>query len=616
MKTFFAALISKSVAPENSKLIKKLLRDLKKSLKIPNSNLRFKEHNTFIFLAAENPLRKPLDQEEIEKIETKMRNHLKQYYHEYESNLQKHLKTKQELKETAQIVKEFLEEIDPKLPEVFISRLRKAISELPKKLYELQKQSIIALWDLTEEQKVRVLLSGWTHPVLNISEVAEPLNLEAQVDKSALFNFFWIFIQPTMVRLREMNRVLERLKLGLQGTHYKSDNPSVQAKLEMFFRILSAKLSALQNVDKTISSIFELFNEPRLLIGENGLIRTSESLKTSLRQMSWKINEGQSLLIEVRDKIEECQKRLQEYLDETENGVKTVKSMDEFRLSLLTMAELSSDLFVEAELLKMWMDFFGADLPYFTYQTRPFGDQTLQDTKLAEDYIISVRGLAKNYNLGRTTVYALRGVDLEVREGEFLAIIGNSGAGKTTLLNCMAGLDEPDYGVVLFKGKNLHDMDDSEKSKTRLIDMGFIFQSYALLPHYNTRENVALPADLSGFSRDLKTRVEELLEGVGIDKQAKQYPAQLSGGQMQRVAIARALTNRPKVLFADEPTGDLDSETGKQVMDLIKKFHEETETTIIVITHEQSVADYAERQIKMEDGIIIQSKHNARKTRI
>jgi putative ABC transport system ATP-binding protein len=113
-----------------------------------------------------------------------------------------------------------------------------------------------------------------------------------------------------------------------------------------------------------------------------------------------------------------------------------------------------------------------------------------------------------------------------------------------------------------------------------------------------------LPADIAGFSKDLKNRIEELLEGVGINKQAKQYPAQLSGGQLQRVAIARALTNRPKVLFADEPTGDLDSQTGKQVMQLIKRFHEETKTTIIIITHEQEIANYAQKQIKIEDGLI------------
>jgi len=604
MKTYFAALINKASTSDNSKLTKKLQNDLKKLLKTSSSSLSFKEHNAFIFLAANNPLKNPLDQKIIERTETRISHHLEEYYLNHKSNLRKYLETKQELRETAQIVREFLEEIDPKLPEVFNSRLRKATSELPEKHYELQKQSLVALWDLNEEQKVRFLLSGWTSPVFDISEVQEPLNLEALVDKLALLNFFWIFIQPTVVRLREMNSVLERLELGLQGTHYRSDKPKIQAKLEMFFRILSAKLSALQNVDKTISSILELFSEPQLLSSQNGLVRTSDKLKTSLRQMSWKINEGKSLLFEVQDKLEECQKRLQGYLDESENGVRMVQSMDEFRLSLRPMAELSSDLFVEAESLKMWLDFFGTDLPYFTYQTRLFSDQTLQNMETSEEYIISVRGLAKNYNLGRTRVYALRGVDLDIKEGEFVAIVGNSGAGKTTLLNCMAGLDEPDYGIVLFKGKNLHRLDDKEKSKTRLIDMGFIFQSYALLPHYNTRENVALPADLAGLSGNLKNRIEELLEGVGISKQATQYPAQLSGGQMQRVAIARALTNRPKVLFADEPTGDLDSETGKQVMELIKKFHEETKTTVIIITHEQSVADYAERQIIMEDGKI------------
>jgi putative ABC transport system ATP-binding protein len=320
--------------------------------------------------------------------------------------------------------------------------------------------------------------------------------------------------------------------------------------------------------------------------------------------MSWKINQGKNLLIEVQDKLEECQIKLKDYLDETKNGVKTTQSMDEFKLALLTMTELSSDLFVEAELLKLWLDFFGSDLPFFTFQSSLFSPQTPQAFETSAEHIISVRGLVKNYSLGQTTVYALRGVDLDIKDGEFVAIVGNSGAGKTTLLNCMAGLDEPDYGIVFFKGKDLHHSSDSEKSRARLLEMGFIFQSYALIPHFDTRENVALPADLAGFSKDFKSRIEELLEGVGISKQAKQYPAQLSGGQLQRVAIARALTNRPKILFADEPTGDLDSKTGKQVMELIKKFHEETKTTIIIITHEQDIAGYAQKQIKIEDGLI------------
>lgn len=270
------------------------------------------------------------------------------------------------------------------------------------------------------------------------------------------------------------------------------------------------------------------------------------------------------------------------------------------------MAELSTDLFVSAESMKMWSDFFSADIPYFGFNKRILDTENVDIAGVADDTIIAVRGLSKNYNLGRTTVYALRGVNLDVKEGEFVAIVGNSGAGKTTLLNCMAGLDNPDYGLVLFRGENLHTMDDSAKSKARLLEMGFIFQSYALLPHFNTRENVALPAEIAGLSSKLKKHVENLLKGVGIKNQAKQFPATLSGGQMQRVAIARALTNHPAVIFADEPTGDLDSGTGKQVMNLLKKFHEETKTTIIVITHEQDVADYAQRQIVLEDGIIVQ----------
>ncbi len=603
MKTYFSALINKSTASENSKLFKKLLNDLK-ILKMPSSSLHIKEHNTFVFLTAENSLKKPLDQEIMEDTEANFALHLKEYYSNYRVNLQKRLGTNQELKETAQIVKEFLKEINPELPNIFNSKLRKSISEVPRNQYDLQNQSIVAFWDLTEDQKMRFLLSGWDTSIFEVSEAQDFLDSEMIVDKLTLFNFFWIFLQPTITRLREMNSVLEQLSYSLQGVHCKRDDPDSQTKFEMFLRIISAKLSALQNVDKTISAIFGLFNSPQISSVRNQLTDISEKLKASIRQMSWKMSEGKSLLSEVQDKIEKCQMKLQVLLDEGKSEDKIVLPAEEFVATLSSLAESSSDLFIQAELLKMWLDFFGTDLPYYTYQSKLFSDQIAQNIEAPERTIIAVRGLAKNYNIGQTRVYALRGVDLNVKEGEFLAIVGNSGAGKTTLLNCMAGLDKPDYGVVLFRGKNLHKMDDKEKSKTRLIDMGFIFQSYALLPHYNARENVTLPADLAGLSKELKDRIEELLNGVGINKQAKQYPAQLSGGQMQRVAIARALTNRPRVLFADEPTGDLDSETGKQVMELIKKFHEETKTTIIVITHEQSVADYAERQIILEDGII------------
>ena len=296
---------------------------------------------------------------------------------------------------------------------------------------------------------------------------------------------------------------------------------------------------------------------------EPTFIESNSECHKVVEEVSQKIDEGRSLVSEVQEKLEECLLDLKDYLDETKNGIKTINSKDEFKLALLNMAELSSDLFIEAELSKLWIDFFSADIPFFAFQSTLFNIKTPQLSEASAESIISVRALVKNYTLGQTTVYAVRGVDLDIKDGEFVAIVGNSGAGKTTLLNCMAGLDDPDYGVVFFKGKDLHSLDDKEKSRARLLDMGFIFQNYALMPHFNARENVALPADIAGFSKDLKNRIEELLEGVGISKQAKQYPAQLSGGQLQRVAIARALTNRPKVLFADEPTGDLDSQNWK-----------------------------------------------------
>ena len=593
MKAYYSALIDKSTLPENAKLSKKLASILKRDLKTRKSKIQRKEFNTFIFLSAEKQFQKTLDTKTLEETQKKMRKQLEKYYLKNRSRLEKKLKNSQELKETSQIVGAFLREIDPKVQKVFNIELKKHLSELPTKFYEIQSNSFTAIWDLTEENTVLLYLSACPDQSFKLPQIQPQTDLEAMVDKIEILK-----------RLEDMNGVLERLKCGLEGTHFKSSENETQNKLEMFLRILSAKLSALQNLDKAILSIFKLFNQVDDYFSQTNVIEPNSPCHRVFEEVTQKIDKGKVLVTEVQEKLEMCLIDLKDYLDETKNGVKTITSKEEFKLSLLNTAELSSDLFIEAELSKLWIDFFSSDIPFFAFQSTLFNIKTPQLSDASAESIISVRGLVKNYTLGQTTVYALRGVDIDVKEGEFVAIIGNSGAGKTTLLNCMAGLDDPDYGIVFFKGKDLHSLDDKAKSKARLLDMGFIFQNYALLPHFNARENVALPADIAGFSKDLRARIDELLKGVSIDKQAKQYPAQLSGGQLQRVAIARALTNRPKILFADEPTGDLDSQTGKQVMELIKKFHEETKTSIIIITHEQEIANYAQRQIKIEDGLI------------
>ena len=220
--------------------------------------------------------------------------------------------------------------------------------------------------------------------------------------------------------------------------------------------------------------------------------------------------------------------------------------------------------------------------------------------------IIEMQQVKKEYPLGKTKVHALRGVDLTIEEGEFLSIVGTSGSGKTTLLNIIGCVDQATSGSVSIGGEDIAHKDDKALTNLRLYKIGFIFQTFNLIPVLNIRENVEFPLLLmKKFKKaEMKKRSEKLIEEVGIADFIKHRPSELSGGQRQRVAIARALVTQPDIVLADEPTANLDSETGKNIIELMKEMNQTEKTTFVFSTHDPDVIKYADHVVRIKDGLI------------
>ena len=223
----------------------------------------------------------------------------------------------------------------------------------------------------------------------------------------------------------------------------------------------------------------------------------------------------------------------------------------------------------------------------------------------AGDAMVEARDLEKTYAAGGTTVHALRGVDLRIPRGEMVAVMGPSGCGKTTLLNCLSGLDEFDRGEVFVGGESISGMSDRRRTRFRAERMGFVFQTYNLIPVLSAVENVELPLLVAGVrSREARGRALSVLRMVGLADQVNKRPNEMSGGQQQRVTVARSLVNEPAIVWADEPTGALDSETSAEIMDLLVYLNQEKRQTFVLVTHDISVARRARRLVRMRDGKI------------
>ncbi|MCU0667311.1 MAG: ABC transporter ATP-binding protein [Patescibacteria group bacterium] len=231
------------------------------------------------------------------------------------------------------------------------------------------------------------------------------------------------------------------------------------------------------------------------------------------------------------------------------------------------------------------------------------------DKKLNIEYgpvVVSVKELSKKYKVGKQKISALNGVNLEIKQGEFVALTGSSGSGKSTLLQLIGGLDKADNGTVEVNGQNLAKLRDAKLSKFRNKTIGFVFQFFYLQPFLNLETNVEVPAMFARQKpKDRHNQSNDMIRAVDLSDRTKHLPRELSGGQMQRAAIARALMNKPKLLLADEPTGNLDSTNAHSIFDMFEKLRNEFGTTVIVVTHDQSLASRADRIVRLSDGVIV-----------
>jgi len=219
--------------------------------------------------------------------------------------------------------------------------------------------------------------------------------------------------------------------------------------------------------------------------------------------------------------------------------------------------------------------------------------------------IIEIRNLKKTYRVGEVDVHALRGVNLTVPEGEFLAIVGHSGSGKSTLFNILGGLTPATSGTILLGGEDLLTKSDNDRTRMRRGTVGFVFQKYNLLPTLNAYDNIALAGELAGEDHIHEPWFQDVLDSLGLASRLKHKPRAMSGGEQQRVAIARALVNRPKILLADEPTGNLDTENSEAVLDILRSLNKKYGQTILMITHNPEAADFADRKVRMKDGVVL-----------
>jgi putative ABC transport system ATP-binding protein len=518
-------------------------------------------------------------------------------YREYIGRTTKHLRSRtrrnrSEL-ESHRILAKFLETTSncPQNPEdLFAQQDQKMVDFIEKKIDYIVERSWIIFWSFDQAGEDRIVAhDGTFHRKYDNEKFSSALHA---FDELLILNFAQPFLKSLNQLLDDITTRVNNVKSAFEGSNDLtiSDPDLASEAFGILVGDLVGGIDALRTIVRQITRIEEIqsstHKEIELLNGFGKEIKDRISNGKNLSDLKVKYENNIATLRNLQNSLRKLQK-------EAQQG-KIQANLEQFHSAIIELP-------IQLREAKIWADRF-MDIAFLTPES---GGVALESAKDAIPHehevgtIVEAIGLHKTYHPTASTVYALRGANLKIQKGEFVAVLGPSGSGKTTLINIMASLDIPNRGKVYFGGKDISLMSDNELSDF------FIFQQYVLDPRLSVYENVALPALIAGKTKNLNQRVHELLESLGLSEYANQDPTKLSGGQMQRVIIARACINNPLVVFADEPTGDLDSETGKQVLTNFRRLCDEKGIAFIVVTHDQEMAAFADRIVRMKDGQMI-----------
>ncbi|MCG3218675.1 MAG: ABC transporter ATP-binding protein [Candidatus Heimdallarchaeota archaeon] len=567
---------------------KKINKIYKKNL--GSKRTRKNRINTFVITEAELMFLPPI--EKRISVENQVKALLKEYADTIDSLHEKEVKSQGNINKIYEKDLEKLGKIQ--LYHQYLDNKHDTMSNIESAIEEAGEKGGVIIWDLPGHQEDRVILPECVATFSRAADQEETL-IEF-VDELLIANFARRFLPYSHTLILEVREQYEKL---LEFVNSVKDGTKISADFELSLRTFIGVVSGIQETLK----LFYREIEKSFQVG-TAAFKYIQGLNSE-ELTEWAQIKNPDLGTQIMQHITDLQGIIAEIKTKMRGFLSGENPMNNEQLSQFT--ELVIDTDVKSNGLLLWTHRFH-QIPSFTSMEEGIAYEEVEGESYrpkSNTTIIEATKIFKTFSRGNSMIYALRGIDLQIEPGEFIVIRGPSGAGKTTLLQILAGLEEPGRGAVFFESQNTVEMKDRQKTKIRRENYSFIFQSYALIPHLTAFENAKLPINLSGLSKELSNDIQRLLEDVGIGQFADHKPALLSGGQMQRLGIARSLVNRPKVLFADEPTGDLDERTGMQVMDLLKKYHEEMNVTIILVTHDEKIAKYATREIFISDGRII-----------